>query len=106
MQLFSFDLFSELKTFCMSIFKFFSALLRDKKLILILKGNYAGESDAGRGSEPLDEGWVGHIDYILTWVICLQYFFALIVLMDSITFGHFAFPEMPEKSEMPYKIFS
>lgn len=37
----------------------------------------------------------------------LQYFFALTVLLvNGIMFGHFAFPEIPEKSEMPQKIFS
>lgn len=40
-------------------------------------------------------------------MICLEYFFALTVLLvDGITFGHFAFLEIPEKSEMPQKTFS
>lgn len=47
------------------------------------------------------------IVYITTRMTCLKYFFVLLVLLvGAIILGHFAFPEILEKPEIPQNIFS
>lgn len=51
-------MFSKCKTFCLSIFKFFLAFLRDESSFLILTWNFAGKSDSGRYSGLSVEDWL------------------------------------------------
>lgn len=76
-------------------------------IILIIKLNYAENSDSDKTSEPSDEDEVGQVDCITALMSCLQYFFAFTVFLGGgIMFGCSAFPEMPEKTKMTQNIFS